>query len=310
MTLAGQRGSKPPALIPEDELHYPSGDGKPMAENDICRDLAYYCTDALGHRYANDPLVYVAGNNFIYYKEGYPRQCISPDVYVVFGAEKRPRRSYMAWKENGILPQVVIEITSASTWVEDERKRPRYARMGVREYFQFDPHAEYLYPTLQGQRLVEGRYQPIRAELAPVLRGPFLREAREAHPDDRRFPLCLHSEVLGLYLVREGEWMRFYDVTTGQPLLSNQERAETAAEARAEAERRAETAAEAREEAERRAQTAVEAHAEAERRAQTAAEAREEAERRAETEAEARLQMEAELVRMRAELEALRRHNT
>ncbi len=290
MAVAGKRGAKPP--IPEDELHYPSGDGKPMAENDVCRDLAFYCTDALGHRYAHDPLVYIAGNNFIYYKEGYPRQCISPDVYVVFGAEKRPRRSYMAWNENNLLPQVVIEITSASTWMEDELKRPRYAKMGVHEYFQFDPFADYLYPSLQGQRLVEGRYQAIRAELAPVLRGPFLRKEPS---ENRRIPLCLHSEVLGLYLVEEGQWMRFYDVATGQPLLSSQERAEVETE-------RAEVAVQRAEAETQRAETEA-------RRAEAESQARIEAERRAEAEAAARTQIEAELARMRAELEELRRNN-
>jgi len=130
MTVAPTRGHKSPEL-PEDELHYPSGDGKPMAENDVCRDQAIYCTDTLGQRYAHDPMVYVAGNNFVYYKQRHPKQCISPDVYVVFGVEKRPRRSYMSWRENGILPSVVIEITSHTTWMEDTMKEPRYEKMGV-----------------------------------------------------------------------------------------------------------------------------------------------------------------------------------
>jgi len=60
----------------------------------------------------------------------------------------------MAWRENGVLPSLVIEITSNSTCVEDSLKPPRYEKMGVKEYFQFDPFADYLYPPLQGYRLV------------------------------------------------------------------------------------------------------------------------------------------------------------
>jgi len=241
MTITPTQGQKSPKP-PEDEFHYPSGDGKPMAENDVCREQAIYCTDTLGQRYAHDPMVYVAGNNFIYYQEGNPKKVISPDVYVVFGVEKRLRKSYMAWNENGILPAVVFEITSASTWPEDSRKRSLYEEMGVTEYFQFDPVADYLYPPLQGFRLLDGYYKPIPLEANPMLRRDF----GQQETANGSTSLCLRSEVLGLYLVQEGDWMRFYDAATGEPLLSARERADAEGQARASAERRAEAEAEAR----------------------------------------------------------------
>jgi Uma2 family endonuclease len=246
MTVSTKKGRQA-SMPPEDELHYPSGDGKPMAENDICRDLAIYCTEALGQRYARDPHVYVAGNNFIYYQQGNPKKVISPDVYVVFGVEKRRRRTYMVWNEGGRIPSVVIEITSATTWAEDTKKRLIYESMGVTEYFQFDPSADYLYPQLQGFRLVEQHYHRIEAEPAPTLRRI---EIEGTSVRNQPPPVCLRSEPLGLYLVAEGDQMRFYDAETGEPLLSGQERAEVEAR-RADAEaHRAEVEAAARAQAE------------------------------------------------------------
>ena len=52
----------------------------------------------------------------------------------------------MLWNEpKG--PDFVLEVTSASTRHDDERrKRDVYAALGVREYFLYDPRAEYLAP--------------------------------------------------------------------------------------------------------------------------------------------------------------------
>jgi Uma2 family endonuclease len=297
MTVTPTRGDQITTRLPEDELFYPSGDGKPMAENDPCREQAVYCTDVLGHRFADDPMAYIAGNNFIYYEEGNPKKVISPDVYVVFGVEKRLRRSYLAWREGGVLPAVTFEITSAATWAEDTRKRATYEKMGVTEYFQFDPSGDYMWPQLQGYRLTEGRYQRIEAETSPQLRSmPGL----IADAVQRPVPLCLRSEVLGLYLVQEGERMRFYDFMTGEPLLSGREQANVEAQ-RADAE-----AHRAKVEAQR-AEAEAEARIAAERRAEVEAEARIEAEQRAVAEAEAHAQLETEVARLRAELEDLRR---
>ena len=45
----------------------------------------------------------------------------------------------------------MLEVTSASTRHNDERrKRDVYAALGVREYFLYDPRAEWLAPPLQG----------------------------------------------------------------------------------------------------------------------------------------------------------------
>lgn len=106
--------------------------------------------------------MYVSGNLFIYYEEGNPQAVMSPDVFVVFGVSNRKRRTYKTWQENGKLPSFILEITSKTTQRKDEVEKPQlYASLGVQEYFQYDPTADYLKPQLKGARLVEGRYQTL-----------------------------------------------------------------------------------------------------------------------------------------------------
>lgn len=55
-------------------------------------------------RYADVPDVYVWGNLFLYYREGDPRACVAPDVFLIRGVGKRkenPRRTYKLWEEDG-----------------------------------------------------------------------------------------------------------------------------------------------------------------------------------------------------------------
>lgn len=96
----------------------------------------------------------------------------------------------------------MIEITSKKTRLEDlNRKKSLYERLGVEEYFLFDPRAEYLDPPLQGFRLVSGRYGPVALE-----------------PDG-----SLVSRVLGLVFRREGERLRMSDARTRKILLRREE---------------------------------------------------------------------------------------
>ena len=213
------------------EVYYPDGDGKPMAETEIHLFEMMRLILTLVDRFADRADVYVVGNMLLYYEEGNPRASVSPDVMVVIGVPKGPpRRSYKLWEE-GVAPVFVIEVTSSSTRREDQRKkRALYARLGVREYFLYDPLAEYLRPPLQGYRLDGGEYVALAAD------------------EDG----ALVSETLGLRLVLVDGRLRFRDAQTGADLLSPPERASVeaqraAAEAeRADAEAAARRAAEAR----------------------------------------------------------------
>jgi Uma2 family endonuclease len=179
-----------------------------MGETDKHVDLIITCKEALRAYFADRPDVYIAGNNFLYFEEGHPKKCVSPDTYVIFGVPMRQRDCYMAWKEGGRLPNVVFEFTSKKTRREDtDKKRPLYESvLRVPEYFLFDPTGDYLKnPRLQGFRLVEGRYTPILML------------------DDR-----LHSEQLNLDLVQDGTALRFYDPTHARWLLTPLEQAQRA----------------------------------------------------------------------------------
>ena len=149
-----------PAAAP---IEYPSSDGQPMAENDAQRNAIMYGIGALSRHFRNRRDVYVSGDLLIYYEEGNPRVSIAPDVFVVFGVEKRERPNYKLWEERRA-PAFVLEVASPSTWRDDLGcKRSVYARLGVCEYWQYDPEGEHVPLRLQGERLTPSGYvrQPV-----------------------------------------------------------------------------------------------------------------------------------------------------
>ena len=232
------------SIVPPVALEYPSGDGKPMAENDAQLAAILYGIGALRVYFESREDVYVSGDLLMYYEEGDPRVSVATDVFVVFGVEDRMRKRYLVWEE-GKGPDFVLEVASKSTWREDlGPKREVYARLGVKEYWQYDPTGEYFTPVLQGLRLAG---------------NACVRQLAVASPDGA---LTLTSETLGLELRVQGGEMRFRDPATGRMLLSHGE---------ADAARRKEAAA--RRDAESRAE-ATAARAEWEAAARRAAEAR------------------------------------
>ncbi len=209
-TVIAPRLDFQPGESPFQEDYLPESDGRPMAETDRHRKLMISLLHALMERFRKRADVYVSGNIFIYYfDESGALQSVSPDIFVVFGAPKKDRRVYNL-KYEGKAPGVVIELTSTSTKIEDlVSKHYIYAKLGVREYFLFDPHSEAIQPMLRGFRLEGGEYLPMSGNR-------------------------IHSEVLELDLVTEAGELRLYDPLTGERLLTPEE---------AEVERRAEKAA-------------------------------------------------------------------
>jgi Uma2 family endonuclease len=175
-----------------------------MAETDLHLEEMVEAIAILKHRFREDPTVYVAGNLLIYYEEGDTTARFAPDVFVVRGVPKRRRRIYKLWEEKEV-PAFVLEVTSRGTRLQDKgSKRELCAELGVREYFLFDPEADYLKPPLQGFRLRAGDYEPIEPDAAGQLT----------------------SEELGLLLTREAEGLlRFIDPASGEPLLRIEEHA-------------------------------------------------------------------------------------
>ena len=220
-----------------DPVEYPSADGRPMAETPVHRDCIIDAIGVLRGFFAGRADVYVSGDMFVYYEEGNPKASVVPDVFVVVGVVKDELReggwrdTYKLWEEaKG--PDFVLEVTSRSTRREDQvRKRALYARLGVREYFLYDPRGEYLAPPLQGMVLRGGGYETLGA-------------VRLAHGTEG-----VWSEALGLYVCHRG-WgqLRLHDPAAGRDLRTHGEEtaARRVAEARAAGEAEARRAAEAR----------------------------------------------------------------
>jgi Uma2 family endonuclease len=234
----------PGRTVPLGEEFYITSDGQPMAETEVHRLNLTEAIDTLQMRFESVPDIYVGGNMFVHYEPGNKLRHLAPDVFVVFGVPRRIRENYLIWEE-GHAPDLVIEFTSRTTRDEDlQQKFEIYRdRMGVNEYFLFDPLEEYLEPSLQGFRLRDGAYVPIE-------------------PIDGRLP----SEVLGLDLERDDWHLRFRDPATRRRLLTSREWAEAEAARRqqAEAERQQAEAARQQAEAERDQEAAARRQAEAE----------------------------------------------
>lgn len=214
-------------------LDYPESDGKPMAETDLHRNLMSDCIETLKEHFAAAPNVYVSGNLFVYYPDGAKTRVVAPDVFVIHGVSKKPRRIYVVERE-GRTPDFVLEIGSLGTYRQDrnEKKEIYAALLGVKEYYLYVPYGVVEKPLI-GYRLVGDAYEEM--ELV----------------DGR-----LKSAVLGLELGERPEGLRFYDARKRRWLQPPTERA-LAAEARAvDAVNRAENALLRADSAEARAENA------------------------------------------------------
>ncbi len=190
----------PSSLLAPARVEYPSSDGRPMAESDAQRIPLTYAVERLGQHFRGRDDVYVTGNLLLYYREGDPRASVAPDVFVVIGAKPGVRSSYRLWEEPKA-PDFVLEVTSPTTHREDQgTKRELYRRLGVREYWQYDPTGDYLQPALQGLELSDGEYRR--------LAGRQLTDGT----------LALASEVLGLEVRLTRRGLRFHDPQTGRDL--------------------------------------------------------------------------------------------
>ena len=124
------------------EIVYPYSDGKPMGESGIHVNQILLLKSLLDLHYQKKNDVYVCADMFLYYEEGNPAKNVSPDVMVILGVPKYERKSFFTWKE-GKSPDVVFEITSESSFLYDTTTKLKlYQKLGVKEYFIFNPLAE------------------------------------------------------------------------------------------------------------------------------------------------------------------------
>ncbi|NES72214.1 MAG: Uma2 family endonuclease, partial [Okeania sp. SIO2D1] len=110
---------------------------------------------------------FAAGNLTIFYS---PKQLKSedfrgPDFFVVLNTERKPRKSWVVWEEDGKYPQIIIELLSPSTANVDRGLKKQIYQDIFRtpEYFLFDPESS----KLMGFELMRGTY----IELQPNEQG-------------------------------------------------------------------------------------------------------------------------------------------
>ena len=184
--------------------------------------------------------------------------------------------------EVGKPPDFVLEVASPSTGRADyTTKRDGYARLGVVEYWRFDPSGgEYHDRPLAGDLLVDGAYEPIETHY---------------EPDGS---IWGRSAALALDLYWQEGSLRFYDYGSGVFLPEYRE---------VRGQRDAERAG--RRFAETRAEDAIEERDTERVRRQFAETRAEDAETRAEAEAMARAEAEAESERLRERLRRMEEQN-
>lgn len=187
----------PPADLWSDE---------PPLESDLHRLQMQLLIDCLVWLWRSRNDFYASGNLTIYYS---PQQIKSqdfrgPDFFVVLGTERKPRKSWVVWAENGQYPNVIVEIISPSTAEVDKGLKKKIYQNIFRtpEYFWFDPNGL----ELAGFLLVGGQYQTL-----------------ETNPQG-----WLWSEQLELFLGVQNGQLRFF-MKEGQLVPTPAEIAETLA---------------------------------------------------------------------------------
>lgn len=162
---------------------------------------------------------FAAGNLTIYYSPNKRKSedFRGPDFFVVLGAEKRPRRSWVLWEEEGKYPNIIVELLSTSTAQVDRGLKKQLYQDTFRtpDYFWFDPDTL----EFQGFQLISGTYEPLEPNTA-------------GH---------LWSQQLGLYLGVHDNSLRFF-TDDGELVPTPEEVAEVAQEQTGVAQQQAEVA--------------------------------------------------------------------
>ena len=117
------------------------------------------------------PNTLISGDSHLYYDRDNLNNRYEPDCYIAFDVDVDaiwPRNGYMTWVA-GKPPDFALEIASETTGQRDMViKRRDYARIGIGEYWRFDPTGgEFHDAPLGGDRLVSGGYVPIEMTTEP-----------------------------------------------------------------------------------------------------------------------------------------------
>ena len=182
-----------------------------MPENMRQLGVIFDCLLSLRVHWRGRPDVLVSSDQFIHWDPAYNSRTNpansppSPDLYVVFGVSNRLRNSYVVWEE-GKPPDFVLEVVSPSSRRRDKEKIDLYAKMGVPEFFLYDPDDK-RGPALLGLELRDRGYVPLPDE--PLAKGVIgvrsktlglclcIKQSGPASPES---PLCCYDPTTGEFL--------------------------------------------------------------------------------------------------------------
>ncbi len=107
---------------------------------------------------------YAVGNLTIYYSLKQPKSedFRGPDFFVVLDTERKIRRSWMVWEEDGKYPNMILETLSPLTANVDKNfKKALYQNtFQTPDYFWFDPESL----EFAGFHLVDGKYESLEPD--------------------------------------------------------------------------------------------------------------------------------------------------
>ncbi|NJM72412.1 MAG: Uma2 family endonuclease [Scytonema sp. RU_4_4] len=165
MSVAKDQTTAPDTQEQEwDDIIFPPGDlysNEPPLETDLHREQIDLLISLLKWWWRNRQDFYVSGNLTIYFSPNKRKSSDfrGPDFFVVLGTERKPRKSWVIWEEEGKYPNVIVELLSPSTADTDRGLKKKIYQDTFRtfDYFWFDPE------TLEfaGFHLVEGKYQAL-----------------------------------------------------------------------------------------------------------------------------------------------------
>lgn len=191
--------------VQEDVIFPPSDllSDEPPLETDLHLRQMMLLLKCLEWWWRNRNDFFASGNITIYYS---PHQCKSedfrgPDFFVVLGTERKSRKSWVVWEEDGKYPNVIVEILSNKTAATDKGLKKQIYQDIFRtpDYFWFDP----ISLELAGFSLISGEYQSLQ-------------------PNAQNW---LWSQQLGLYLGVYNQELRYF-TTEEQLVPTPEERAE------------------------------------------------------------------------------------
>ena len=193
-----------------EEIQFPPSDiysDEPPVETELHLEQIMLLIKSLKWLWKDRTDFYTAGNLSIYYspKQKKSEDYRGPDFFVVLGTEKKIRKSWVVWDEDGQYPHVIVEILSPTTAKTDRglKKELYQNKFRTPDYFWFDPY------TLEfaGFSLTNGKYQPIE-------------------PNEKGH---LWSEQLGLYLGIYQGLLRYF-TAAGELVPTSEESAEIEAQ--------------------------------------------------------------------------------